>query len=1113
MSTITTRAGKGSPLTNTEVDNNFTNLNTDKAELSGATFTGNISLASADLQIGNTTAIDSSRNFDANQLVVNNPTGVGHMQMGTISNTNANGYVRSSILMQRGEDQITWDSTSSEWTHAGGSSTDWSMIAHKSSGLYVWSGPAVASSTTYTNTAFDTNYLALKIDSQQNSFFYGSLDVASDLSTKSLIVSHVPTGAASGIVYPVVIETDDTGNQNDYVVGDGVGLKFKIGTNDVGSPAEQSQVGASIAAIREVSSDTATNTGLGFFVSNNDETLDEALRIDNLGNADFKTGNIEMGGTAFVTQARDVTANKINIVSSETNALKLTITDDVANRDRNAMHIDFNLSGADDLTVDRTKAGLKIDVDSTATGGGTSHEHRVYGIYNDVRASGDSDLIYGQYNYVEAQLAAGQTSAIYGDFSNVIVDETSSGRTAAATAVYGNVNVQSSGTGDATGNTYGGYFKSLCSTAQEKNIDNMHGMMAEVEIDNTANGVTVDNAYVVRSYYDNDVISTGDVVVANSFLFHGSYTGALPSNPYGVFISTDVPNYFRGNVDVRGSDGLEVKNASDTHLKVQTRTDLASDYGMTRFYGKDAGEVGFVIGYGSSHSSSAHQIALKASNAAGTVGLYTNGTERVHIANTRTTVTNPMVVNPATDVSLTSTTHAFQIGAVGSGNMRFDPNEIMCIDADGTSVDLRLQHGGGRVLVNNDLMFEGHKIFTNGNTMDFSVDDNTGGSNQQFRWSEGGVVRMVLEDNDLYVHDNINAGRKYESGASNIVFETGSSHVSSYSADAVNGESQTYRTFIQSTNSTDPDLAVFQCFSKDVMADTGITAHGQKSTAHLLDNGGRVWSWNSQYAGRVRVGSTATTTAYRAADNAFTAYSGTGNAHGATTSAGYTLIAGRETANTEDVFSASSAGQMRIEFDAIGNGYFDGGADLGNADYAEYFEWADGNPDNEDRRGYSVVLTTDGKMRIATSDDDTADFLGIVSVEAAIVGDSAWAAWTGKYERDRFGQKVFEDYDLLCWGPYDEDAKSYKTQTTLQAMIDAGREADIPEDAITVTKRRLKLSANYDPDRDYTARKDRIEWQAIGLMGKLPLIKGQPTAPQWRKLFDLNDEVEMWLVR
>ena len=44
MSTIVTRAGKGSPLTNTELDSNFSNLNTDKAELSGSTFTGNLNL-------------------------------------------------------------------------------------------------------------------------------------------------------------------------------------------------------------------------------------------------------------------------------------------------------------------------------------------------------------------------------------------------------------------------------------------------------------------------------------------------------------------------------------------------------------------------------------------------------------------------------------------------------------------------------------------------------------------------------------------------------------------------------------------------------------------------------------------------------------------------------------------------------------------------------------------------------------------------------------------------------------------------------------------------------------------------------------------------------------
>jgi hypothetical protein len=57
MSTIVTRAGKGSPLTHNEVDANFTNLNTDKAELSGPTFTGTVVLPST-TSIGNVSATE-----------------------------------------------------------------------------------------------------------------------------------------------------------------------------------------------------------------------------------------------------------------------------------------------------------------------------------------------------------------------------------------------------------------------------------------------------------------------------------------------------------------------------------------------------------------------------------------------------------------------------------------------------------------------------------------------------------------------------------------------------------------------------------------------------------------------------------------------------------------------------------------------------------------------------------------------------------------------------------------------------------------------------------------------------------------------------------------------
>lgn len=477
------------------------------------------------------------------------------------------------------------------------------------------------------------------------------------------------------------------------------------------------------------------------------------------------------------------------------------------------------------------------------------------------------------------------------------------------------------------------------------------------------------------------------------------------------------------------------------------------------------------------------------------------------------------------------------INGVSGHYMAIDDNQIastdsvLAIDAYGdpssgveTEVLLRARDSNGNMWTSAEARWNEFQVSnlvtgsvkTDGQTLTISVDDDGNQSNQAIYFKEGGVTRMSLEDNDVYVSDNINSGLRYESGGTNRAYDASASHISAYAANFSDPDTTgfaSYRTYIQAYNTTDPDVAVFQSFSKNVMADTGSTSHNEKATAHMLDNGGRVWSWQAQYAGRVRVGTTATTSAYRAGDNGFTAYSGTGSTHGATTYTGFTQIYGRESANGDDVFLVTAGGQHRIEFDASGNGRFDGGADISAADYAEYFEWQDGNPNNEDRRGHSVVLNSDGTIRIATASDPVDDLIGIVSVEAAVVGDSAWAAWTGKHERDRFGQTVYEDYDLLCWGPYDEQSKSYKTQTTRQAMIDAGREDEIPEDAITVTKRRKKLAADYDPDREYIPRKDRQEWVAIGLMGKLPLLKGQPTDPRWRKLFDLNNEVDMWLVR
>jgi chemotaxis protein histidine kinase CheA len=153
-----------------------------------------------------------------------------------------------------------------------------------------------------------------------------------------------------------------------------------------------------------------------------------------------------------------------------------------------------------------------------------------------------------------------------------------------------------------------------------------------------------------------------------------------------------------------------------------------------------------------------------------------------------------------------------------------------------------------------------------------------------------------------------------------------------------------------------------------------------------------------------------------------------------------------------------------------GNAYADGSWNGGGADYAEYFEWLDGNPDAEDRRGYSVVLDGD-KIRKATDSDSTSNILGVISGNPSVVGDTDIGRWKQKYLRDDFGAYIL-----------DEDGHRV-------------------------------LNPDYDEDAEYISREDRPEWDTVGLMGKLRIRKGQPVGDRWIKMRDVSDSVEEWLVR
>ena len=99
----------------------------------------------------------------------------------------------------------------------------------------------------------------------------GLLEISTQLSGSNLVD------------FPVVISSRDDNNTINQLEGAGVGIKFRIAGNDATTPGN-SFVGAGIAAIREDATDASSNTGLVFYTSENDETLDERVRIDDVGN-------------------------------------------------------------------------------------------------------------------------------------------------------------------------------------------------------------------------------------------------------------------------------------------------------------------------------------------------------------------------------------------------------------------------------------------------------------------------------------------------------------------------------------------------------------------------------------------------------------------------------------------------------------------------------------------------------------------------------------------------------------------------------------------------------------------------------------------------------------
>jgi hypothetical protein len=280
MSTITLRATKGSPLTNTEVDNNFSNLNTDKLESTYAgamnSLTGGSSIVTLSSTTGVTTGVWKATTISplyggtgvaqasaSSTLTISGAYGTTLTVSGTTSLTlPTSGTVAtlagSEALTNKTYNGMTLTSTTGTFTLAAGKTltasntltftgTDSSSVAFGSGGTVLYSGGTIANSTVWNGSTIGVGY--------------GGTGTATAFTTGSVVFA-----GASGVY------SQDNAN----LFWDGTNHRLGIGTT---TPSYALDISIGTATVRLTSSTgtnavwhTMNNTGGAFYVGLDNST-------------------------------------------------------------------------------------------------------------------------------------------------------------------------------------------------------------------------------------------------------------------------------------------------------------------------------------------------------------------------------------------------------------------------------------------------------------------------------------------------------------------------------------------------------------------------------------------------------------------------------------------------------------------------------------------------------------------------------------------------------------------------------------------------------------------------------------------------------------------------
>ena len=184
-----------------------------------------------------------------------------------------------------------------------------------------------------------------------------------------------------------------------------------------------------------------------------------------------------------------------------------------------------------------------------------------------------------------------------------------------------------------------------------------------------------------------------------------------------------------------------------------------------------------------------------------------------------------------------------------------------------------------------------------------------------------------------------------------------------------------------------------------------------------------------------------------------------------------------------------------------GDGYLYYNTGINNgADYAEFYEWSDGNPNDEDRIGCFVTFDFNKEYNYKSSRQlphikiaQPGDYiLGVISGNPALIGNGD-EEWRERWLYDEFDRPIVKFVEVPIMELQEVETGEYRTEIQydendneieVQVPITKTKEVDTGK---TEWKYVQVLNPDYDENKTYKSRIDRPEWEPIGMLGNLSI--------------------------